>query len=152
MRILPLLTVIASAWETGVSSVGSMETSPVSVSIVGRKKAKKQKGVLDESGLLGNSKKNEIEERGTHQCGGVRIPVIECSDKNCEEEFPRYERPCHFPDDNMEGKFKCRILCGAGYGVEDGAPNKIKCIGNKKNGFRWKRTIKNNVLKCVPKM
>ena len=31
----------------------------------------------------------------------------------------------------MEGKFKCRILCGAGYGVEDGAPNKIKCIGNK---------------------
>jgi len=84
MRVL----VIASAWETGVSSVGSMETSPVSVSIVGRKKAKKQKGVLDESGLLGNSKKNEIEERGTHQCGGVRIPVIEvacaCTD-SCNE-------------------------------------------------------------------
>jgi hypothetical protein len=56
-----------------------MENSPVTVSIVGRKKAKKQKAMIDESGLLGNSKKssNEIEERGTHQCGGVRIPTIE---------------------------------------------------------------------------
>lgn len=56
---------------------------------------------------------------------------FQCSDKSCEEGFPRFERPCHFPDEDMEGKFKCRILCGAGYMVEDGVPNKIKCIGNK---------------------
>ncbi|CAG5097348.1 Oidioi.mRNA.OKI2018_I69.XSR.g15037.t1.cds [Oikopleura dioica] len=156
MRILPILTVFASAWETGVSSVGMVQQKPVSVSIVGRKKAKKQKAVIDDSGLFGNSKgngkNNDIEERGTHQCGGVRIPSIECSDGNCEEGFPRYERPCHFPTSDMGGKFKCRILCGAGYVVEDNAPKKIKCIGNKANGFRWKRTIKNNIVKCVPKM